>query len=1040
MNSFQDKFLALRQEYPVFVYRSFACRQEGDSLALSFHFALCDAQGGERHSFRPRLSFPARDFYHGIPEAELRKLVFHCGMVELISYWKCACSPLVRMECAELEAAQLEWFKKLYFHGLGEFFYLNGIQTGQEDFMRMECCPRKDGRLLYIQGILAEDGKVEGEGTGRDKTGILPETEGILVPVGGGKDSVVSLEILRKRHAGKIRPLVINPRGATRTCCIQAGFEEEDCVVVERSIDSHLLELNAQGYLNGHTPFSAMLAFVSLLASALTGYRRIALSNENSANESTVAGLEVNHQYSKSFEFESDFRDYVRRYIGSDYDYFSFLRPLNEIGIARLFSSFPLYHSIFRSCNAGSKTDSWCGKCPKCLFAFIILCPFLGIGKTSRIFGKNLLDDPSLETFLDELCGRLPVKPFECVGTVEEVNWSLQQLRPFTARNALLAYYSGLPESEVQVSGSVLENFSSQHHVPEDLLEDLRAAVEEVRGRCRGNSGNGTGFESSAEGAYRVENPLPEAVKAAFRPFFEGVLPVALVGLGREGLSSYRFIRRLLPDKELVLVDRSEAVCRNPVFAGDAHVRFLTGESYLEDLAAQAGSFGLIMKTPGVSFKDYPALLASPALSSQADLFLRVYAPQVIGITGTKGKSTTSLLTHHLIRVSRPCLLAGNMGLPFFEILEEIGPRTWIVCELSAHQLEQVRRAPRVGVLLNLYEEHLDHYRSYEDYQRAKMRVLGNGDDDNVLVYNCDEPLVRKRMAERFPGLEPGEGCMPQDKAFGNTGKRQTVSCSCRGEGVRLGGKRGGQKCFQTFSLVEPADLYREGRWILAKGGKPVFDLSRPHPLIGDHNVLNLMAALLAAHATGLPYEVLTGRIASFEPLPHRLQYIGCVGGIHYFNDSISTIPQAAVAAVESVSRLPYVQGVDTLIVGGFDRGIDYTALETFLARGKVRNVAFTGRAGRRVWEELAGILEKDGSGQGKVAETGMMGRLPDAAGKIILENYLLSDDYEEIVAWCKQVTRPGYACVLSPAAASYDRFKDFAQRGEVFMALVRQP
>lgn len=1002
---------------------------------MSFHFSLCDAGGVEKHAFRPCLSFPMRDFYHigRIPKEELRKLVFHCGMMELVSYWKCVCSPWVRIECGELDEAQMAWFKKLYFNGLGEFFYLNGIETDLDSFMQMECCPVEDGRLLYAAGT-ASVLKTEGAGkrASVSKRPGLCFSDGVLVPVGGGKDSVVTLEILKKHHPGAVIPMVVNSRGATRTCCLQAGFEDEDCVLVNRTIDPHLLELNAQGYLNGHTPFSAMLAFVTLLASAFTGYRHIALSNENSANESTVRGENVNHQYSKSLEFEDDFREYVRTYIGPEYDYFSFLRPLNEIGIARLFASIPLYHSIFRSCNAGSKTDSWCGKCPKCLFAFIILCPFLGIGKTSRIFGKNLLDDSDLQGFLDELCGKAAVKPFECVGTVDEVNWSLRQLRAYASENALLRYYFGIPEGEdsggneklrpavpVGDADALLEDFSSENNVPGNLLAELRKAVAEVRLRQ----------DAASETGHLIRNPLPDTVCEAFRPFFEKAGPVAILGFGREGQSTYRFIRKLLPEKEIWVIDRNEAVRQHSLLAEDKAVRFLTGDAYLEDFAVRmrAGAFGIVMKTPGISLKDYPDLLASPSLSSQADLFLRIYAPQVIGITGTKGKSTTTMLTYHLLQVNRPCLLAGNMGLPFFEILDEIGPNTWIVCEFSAHQLEQVKRAPRIGVLLNLYEEHLDHYRSYLDYQQAKMNIVGRGvadgaktadavwpedEEKRVLIYNEDDGLVCERIEERFPEMLFGDSLVS----------------------------------FLPFSLRNRAALYlnRKKRVVAcSKERKPkgvVFDLSQPNPLIGKHNVRNLMAALLAAHATGVPYEALVGRIASFKPLPHRLEYVGCVDGVYYFDDSISTIPEAAVIAVESLIELPYVKGVDTLILGGFDRGIDYRELQMYLCLKRVRNVAFTGMAGRRILSNLLrwllwGVLDDEKRAMN--AREGLEGTVQKPDGVVVLENCLYSDDYRKIVSWAKRVTRPGYACLLSPAAASYDHFKNFEERGEVFKRLV---
>lgn len=1034
----QGKFLSLRKDYPLFVYRSFEYRKTRKAFCLSFHFSVCNAKGEEIHSFRPDLTFPMRDFYHTgrIPKDELRKLVFHCGMMELISYWKCVCSPWVRIECGELDEAQIGWFKKLYFNGLGEFFYLNGIETYLDSFMQMECCPVEDGRLLYAAGtasVLKKAGS--GKTASVSKRPGLCFSDEVLVPVGGGKDSVVTLEILKKHHPGAVMPMVVNSRGATRTCCMQAGFEDEDCVLVNRTIDPHLLELNAQGYLNGHTPFSAMLAFVTLLASAFTGYRHIALSNENSANESTVRGENVNHQYSKSLEFENDFREYVRTYIGAEYDYFSFLRPLNEIGIARLFASIPLYHSLFRSCNAGSKTDSWCGKCPKCLFAFIILCPFLGIGKTSRIFGKNLLDDRDLHGFLDELCGKAAVKPFECVGTVDEVNWSLRQLRAYASENALLRYYFGIPEGEdpggndklrpavpAGDADALLEEFSSENNVPVNLLAELREAVAEVQLRQ----------DAASETGHLIRNPLPDTVCEAFRPFFEKAGPVAVLGFGREGQSTYRFIRKLLPAKEIWVIDRNEAVRRHLLLAEDKAVRFLTGDAYLEDFAARmrAGAFGIVMKTPGISLKDYPDLLASPLLSSQADLFLRVYAPQVIGITGTKGKSTTTLLTYHLLQVNRPCLLAGNMGLPFFEILDEIGPNTWIVCEFSAHQLEQVKRAPRIGVLLNLYEEHLDHYRSYWDYQQAKMNIAGRGvaggeaeakaadrvwpedEGKRFLIYNEDDGLVCERIEERFPEMLSGDSLVS----------------------------------FLPFSLRNRAALYlnRKNRVVAcSKERKPkevVFDLSQPNPLIGKHNVRNLMAALLAAHATGVPCEALVGRIASFKPLPHRLEYVGCVDGVYYFDDSISTIPEAAVIAVESLIELSYVKGVDTLILGGFDRGIDYRELQMYLCLKRVRNVAFTGMAGRRILSNLLrwllwGVLDDEKRAMN--AREGLEGTVQKPDGEVVLENCLYSDDYRKIVSWAKRVTRPGYACLLSPAAASYDHFKNFEERGEVFKRLV---
>ena len=204
----------------------------------------------------------------------------------------------------------------------------------------------------------------------------------------------------------------------------------DEVLVIRRKIDSTLLDLNAQGYLNGHTPFSAMLAFYTRLASALSVIPNVALSNENSANESTVPGTSVNHQYSKSLEFEDDFRTYVNEELRikneeSSFNYFSFLRPLSELQIAMLFSRFTAYHDVFRSCNVGSKQDIWCGHCAKCLFAYIILSPFIDPVRLNHIFGKPMLDDLTLELEFRQLIGEAETKPFECVGTVSEVRQAL---------------------------------------------------------------------------------------------------------------------------------------------------------------------------------------------------------------------------------------------------------------------------------------------------------------------------------------------------------------------------------------------------------------------------------------------------------------------------------------------------------------------------------------------------------------------------------------------------------------------------------------
>ena len=431
----QRKYNTFRQMFPRMVYESFEHDVQPDGLHIEFCFRLSD-----KIAFRPTAFIPNRDFLHmDLPREVMDNLVFHIGMIELVSYWKCVCSPVIEVRPFALSGEQVDFWKKLYWNGLGEFYYVNGIRDTLRDFVQIES--RADAPLT--------------------KPFELPLTDSYLVPIGGGKDSVVTLEALRSGNCD-IRPLIMNPRGATTLCAQRGGFEMDQVLEIKRTIHPQLLDLNKQGCLNGHTPFSAMLGFYTLLASALSGRKHIALSNESSANESTVVGTSVNHQYSKSLEFENDFRAYVAQFVSPSFNYFSFLRPLSELQIASLFARKEQYFDVFKSCNAGSKQDIWCGKCAKCLFAYIILSPFIEPERLNGIFGKNMLDDAELRPLFDQLIGAAETKPFECVGTVSEVNsalsLTLSRWYP-TDRPALLKDYCATAPT------TPLDTFFAEHNL-----------------------------------------------------------------------------------------------------------------------------------------------------------------------------------------------------------------------------------------------------------------------------------------------------------------------------------------------------------------------------------------------------------------------------------------------------------------------------------------------------------------------------------------------------------------------------------------------
>lgn len=896
----QDKFIELREKYPTFRYKNFIFdyNKTKSQIELEFEFECAE------HIFKPKLSFPVSGLFEveNLSPDDLAILVFNIGMVELVSYWKAFASPVVIIETGHLEDRQIDFWKKLYFNGLGEYFYLNSIETNIDEFMTIVSCGKKF-----------------------EKPKFKLDNEAVIVPIGGGKDSVVTLELLRN-NCFEVIPMIINPRGATTNCMEAAQIKKDHYLTINRTIDPHLLELNSKGYLNGHTPFSAMLAFVTLFVSALTGSRHIALSNEFSANESTVMGENINHQYSKSLEYENDFREYVLDNISNRMNYFSFLRPLSELQIAQQFSQLTQYHDVFRSCNAGSKTDIWCCNCPKCLFAYIILSPFMEPSKLERIFGENLLNKESMKHYLDELTGVAKVKPFECVGTIEEVNaalFLLSQRYPQSKEFALMSYW--LEENEFEeyheyrIEKSLIK-IEKEHNLTSEFLDIL-------------------------------SNPYIMFKKAEIaRELIDR--NIVIFGYGREGESTYHFLRELFPTKKFGIQDSNTTLRDIPEIMYDLLDGLL--ECHVGDDSKYSQNelykYDLVIKTPGVSIKKMVRPYDEKLISSQTKLFLKHFGHQCIGITGTKGKSTTSTLVYEMLKAKYDnVLLAGNIGVPMFDLIDKITPETIIVLELSAHQLQYINHSPDISVVLNLYEEHLDHFANYEEYQSAKMNLLKNLDKyKGFFIYNEEDRLINKWIKD----INPEANLIPLN--------------------------------IRNYSFDQPKYLK------------------------GEHNKFNIMVAYEVARLCSLNSPEGLKKVLEFKGLEHRLEFVAEINGVEYYNDSISTIPQSALAAIKSLDN------VETLILGGMDRGIDYNPLLELLDVKSIKNIAYVGEAGKRI----KSILEKE---------------------KNYNINSITTDSYQEIVSWCKANTGKGKKCLLSPAAPSYDNFKNFEERGKHFKNLVNK-
>lgn len=381
------------KKYDTFIYDNYEVLYEENKISINYFFEIIDLK-----KFVHRIEIPFSN--DSIDKDYVNWLAFNIGLLELVSYWKSTISPNLIINCGRIDDKQKDFFKKIYFHGLGEFFYLNSLNPDYDTFINIKCNGVGSKHIIDYKG------------------------NGSMIAIGGGKDSCVSLSLYNKEDTGCF---IINPKEVTLKCAYAAGYDDKDIVKVKRILDKGIIELNNEGFLNGHTPFSAMVAFVSYLTAYLNGKKYIVLSNESSANEANVAGTKINHQYSKSYEFESDFQNYAKEYLGSGIKYYSFLRPLTEYQIGMLFSKYKKFHGIFKSCNVGSKNDNWnwCCHCAKCMFVYSLLAPHLYKEELVQIFGEDMFEnDQMLQTF-EELLGKKNVKPFDCVGTFEEVNYAI---------------------------------------------------------------------------------------------------------------------------------------------------------------------------------------------------------------------------------------------------------------------------------------------------------------------------------------------------------------------------------------------------------------------------------------------------------------------------------------------------------------------------------------------------------------------------------------------------------------------------------------
>ena len=426
-----------------FVFESFMFEASTKTLTLKYSF--------DSEIFFEEVFVFNFDFCPDYSAEALEKAFEGLWIMAGISYFKAALPPEINFINHKITTSQKTFFEKIYRHGLGEFFYENNLDPCQKiDF--------PSDHTLSKNSV------------------HLPDLSGNIVPLGGGKDSLTTVHLLNQSHVDFSTWTVGNYDFGNMIEKIGKPH-----LSISRKISPQLLKWNQEGALNGHIPISSILAFLSVCTAILTGKKNICLSNESSANEATALykGIEINHQYSKSLEFEKDFQNYVSTFISPDIEYFSFLRPLTELKIAEIFCQNMLepYFSDFASCNANfkiSNTDkklNWCGKCPKCAFVFAIFAPFVDKKRLCDLFGDNLFENPALSETFFQLMGLREHKPFECVGSVQEVQKSLV----LSAKNfpEVSKFVSQLHLTQIQALEMFNYSALHPHSMPDSFFKNL---------------------------------------------------------------------------------------------------------------------------------------------------------------------------------------------------------------------------------------------------------------------------------------------------------------------------------------------------------------------------------------------------------------------------------------------------------------------------------------------------------------------------------------------------------------------------------------
>jgi len=561
-----------------------------------------------------------------LKEESIRKILESLLIILGISYYKLYCPPKITTSF-RLSREQADFWNTVYKKGLGEFLYGNKLdpkKLAKFPNAKIKVCPER-----------------------------IKTRDRVLLGIGGGKDSIVAAELLKDFDTTSFLVETQRQDLITNRVVDKIG---RPFLKIRRILDPKIFEKHDGAY-DGHIPISAIFAFLGLLMAAIYEYKYVIVANEHSSNFGNIRykGEIINHQWSKSVEFESLFQEYARKFITPDIVYFSLLRQFYEIRIAQMFAEHKKYFPLFTSCNRNFRVfkdrpgSLWCGECSKCAFAFLMLASFIGKKEIASIFKKNLFADNSLIPIFQDLLGFGKIKPFDCVGTFEESQAAL---------------------------------FMASKRFKDDIA--IRTFLPKIKNR-----------QKIIERVFKTVSAL--TTPTPFR--FFGIKNCCILGYGKEGKITEKYIKKNYPNLKLDILDQT------------------TDKKYLE----RQKNCDLAIKTPGIAKGKVkiPYTTATNIFFSQNKNF-------IIGVTGSKGKSTTASLIYEIIKASgRKVRLIGNIGNPMLEVLfTKIDPDEIFVAEFSSYMLDDIEYSPNIALLLNLFPDHMDYHGGVENYYEAKKNIF----------------------------------------------------------------------------------------------------------------------------------------------------------------------------------------------------------------------------------------------------------------------------------------------------------------------------